>query len=55
MAEVVAAGKARAIGMSEATVDELERAHAIHPVASVQSELSLWTRDRLERRAAVVP
>ena len=48
MAEVVAAGKARAIGLSEVTVDELERAHAIHPVASVQSELSLWTRDRLD-------
>jgi aryl-alcohol dehydrogenase-like predicted oxidoreductase len=48
MAEVVAAGKARAIGMSEATVDELDRAHAIHPVASVQSELSVWTRDRLD-------
>jgi aryl-alcohol dehydrogenase-like predicted oxidoreductase len=48
MADVVAAGKARAIGMSEASVDELERAHAVHPVASVQSELSLWTRDRLE-------
>ena len=47
MAEAVAAGKTRAIGMSEATVEELERAHAIHPVASVQSELSLWTRDRL--------
>ena len=47
MAEAVAAGKTRAIGMSEATVDELERAHAIHPVASVQSEFSLWTRDRL--------
>jgi aryl-alcohol dehydrogenase-like predicted oxidoreductase len=47
MAEVVAAGKARAIGMSEATVEQLERAHAIHPVASVQSELSVWTRDRL--------
>ena len=47
MAEVVAAGKARAIGLSEVTVGELERAHAIHPVASVQSELSLWTRDRL--------
>ena len=47
MAEVVAAGKARAIGMSEATVEQLERAHAIHPVASVQSELSIWTRDRL--------
>jgi len=48
MAEAVAAGKTRAIGMSEATVDELERAHATHPVASVQSELSLWTRDRLD-------
>jgi aryl-alcohol dehydrogenase-like predicted oxidoreductase len=47
MAEVVAAGKARAIGMSEATVEQLDRAHAIHPVASVQSELSVWTRDRL--------
>ena len=41
----VAAGKVRAIGLSEATVDEIERCHAIHPVASVQSELSLWTRD----------
>jgi aryl-alcohol dehydrogenase-like predicted oxidoreductase len=48
MAEVVAAGKARALGMSEATVEQLERAHAIHPVASVQSELSIWTRDRLD-------
>jgi aryl-alcohol dehydrogenase-like predicted oxidoreductase len=48
MAEVVAAGKARAIGMSEATVEQLDRAHAIHPVASVQSELSVWTRDRLD-------
>src|SRR3954452_6440543 len=38
--------------MSEATVDELERANAIHPVASVQSELSLWTRDAL---AGVMP
>jgi aryl-alcohol dehydrogenase-like predicted oxidoreductase len=38
--------------MSEATVDELARAHAIHPVASVQSELSLWTRGQLD---AVLP
>jgi aryl-alcohol dehydrogenase-like predicted oxidoreductase len=52
MAEVVAQGKATAIGMSEVGVAELERAHAIHPVASVQSELSLWTRDAL---AEVVP
>lgn len=48
MAEVVAAGKARAIGMSEATVEELDRAQAIHPVASLQSELSLWTRGPLD-------
>jgi aryl-alcohol dehydrogenase-like predicted oxidoreductase len=48
MAEVVAAGKARAIGMSEASVDELERAHAIHPVTSLQSEFSLWTREPLD-------
>ena len=44
MAETVAAGKARAIGMSEVGVAELDRAQAVHPVASVQSELSLWTR-----------
>jgi aryl-alcohol dehydrogenase-like predicted oxidoreductase len=47
MAEVARAGKATALGLSEASVDELARAHAIHPVASVQSELSLWTRDAL--------
>jgi aryl-alcohol dehydrogenase-like predicted oxidoreductase len=52
MAELVAAGKALAIGMSEASVDELDRAHAIHPVASLQSEFSLWTREPL---ADVVP
>jgi aryl-alcohol dehydrogenase-like predicted oxidoreductase len=63
MAEVVAAGKARAIGMSEASVGELERAHAIHPVASLQSEFSLWTREPLrdvipwtaEHGAAFIP
>jgi aryl-alcohol dehydrogenase-like predicted oxidoreductase len=52
MAEVVTAGKARHIGLSEVTVDEITRAHAMHPVASVQSELSLWTRDVLP---AVLP
>jgi aryl-alcohol dehydrogenase-like predicted oxidoreductase len=52
MAELVAAGKVGALGMSEVGVDELERAQAIHPVASVQSEGSLWTRDAF---AAVVP
>ncbi len=48
MAEAVSAGKALAIGMSEVSVEQLEVAHAIHPVASVLSELSLWTRDALE-------
>jgi aryl-alcohol dehydrogenase-like predicted oxidoreductase len=48
MAEVVASGKALAIGMSEATVDELDAAHAIHPVASLQSEFSLWERGPVE-------
>jgi aryl-alcohol dehydrogenase-like predicted oxidoreductase len=52
MAEVVAAGKARLIGLSEVTVEEIRRAQAVHPVASVQSELSLWTRDPL---AQVLP
>jgi aryl-alcohol dehydrogenase-like predicted oxidoreductase len=47
MAELVAAGKVRAIGVSEVTVDELARAHAVHPVSAVQMELSLWTRDPL--------
>jgi aryl-alcohol dehydrogenase-like predicted oxidoreductase len=52
MAEAVAAGKARHIGLSEVTVAEISRAQAVHPVASVQSELSLWTRDAL---AEVLP
>jgi aryl-alcohol dehydrogenase-like predicted oxidoreductase len=52
MAETVAAGKARQIGLSEVSVDEIKKAQEIHPVASVQSELSLWTRDAL---AEVLP
>ncbi|WP_203841390.1 aldo/keto reductase [Winogradskya humida] len=48
MAEVVAAGKARQIGLSEVSVEEIKRAQAVHPVASVQSEMSLWTRDALD-------
>jgi len=44
-AALVAEGKVRAIGLSEVTLDELKRCQAIHPVSSVQSELSLWTRD----------
>ncbi|MFL6052327.1 MAG: aldo/keto reductase [Actinoallomurus sp.] len=47
MAELVAEGKVRHLGLSEVTVAQAEEAHRIHPVAAVQSELSLWTRDAL--------
>lgn len=47
MAGLVEAGKVRAIGMSEVDVAQIEKAHAIHPVSTVQSELSLWTRGPL--------
>src|ERR1700685_3369144 len=52
MAETVSAGKARRIGLSEVSVDEIKLAQTVHPVATVQSELSLWTRDVL---AEVLP
>jgi aryl-alcohol dehydrogenase-like predicted oxidoreductase len=52
MAETVAAGKVRHIGLSEVTVEQIRRAQMMHPVTSVQSELSLWTRDAL---AEVLP
>ena len=45
MAELVQAGKVRAIGLSEVGVDELDRAARVAPIAAVQSEFSLWTRD----------
>jgi aryl-alcohol dehydrogenase-like predicted oxidoreductase len=48
LAEVVQAGKARHIGLSEVTVFELEKAQQVHPITAVQSELSLWTRDPLQ-------
>ncbi|MDX6568495.1 MAG: hypothetical protein QOH15_1073, partial [Gaiellales bacterium] len=47
MAELVRAGKVRALGLSEVDVPTLERAMAVHPVSALQSELSLWTRDAL--------
>ncbi|PRX90911.1 aldo/keto reductase [Allonocardiopsis opalescens] len=47
MAELVREGKVRHLGLSEVSVGEAERAHRVHPVAAVQSELSLWTRDAL--------
>lgn len=45
MAELVREGKVRALGLSEAGVATIRRAHAVHPIAAVQSEYSLWTRD----------
>ncbi|QDF97935.1 aldo/keto reductase [Azoarcus sp. DD4] len=45
LAELVREGKIRAIGLSEVSADTLRRAHAVHPVAAVQTEYSLWTRN----------
>src|SRR5262245_56235581 len=45
MAELVAEGKVRALGLSEAGAGTIRRAHAVHPIAAVQSEYSLWSRD----------
>lgn len=45
LADLVAQGKVRYIGLSEAGPATIRRAHAVHPVAAVQSEYSLWTRD----------
>jgi aryl-alcohol dehydrogenase-like predicted oxidoreductase len=45
MAKLVAAGKVRHIGLSEASPTTLRRAHAVHPIAALQTEFSLWTRD----------
>jgi aryl-alcohol dehydrogenase-like predicted oxidoreductase len=45
MGELVAAGKVRFIGLSEAAPETIRRAHATHPLTAVQSEYSLWTRD----------
>ena len=45
MAELVTQGKVRHVGLSEVSTEQADRAHAIHPVAAIQSEYSLWTRD----------
>jgi aryl-alcohol dehydrogenase-like predicted oxidoreductase len=45
MAELVEAGKVRHLGLSEAAPETIRRAHAVHPIAAVQTEYSLWTRD----------
>jgi aryl-alcohol dehydrogenase-like predicted oxidoreductase len=45
MADLVRAGKVRALGLSEVSAATLRRAHAVHPIAAVQTEYSLWTRN----------
>jgi aryl-alcohol dehydrogenase-like predicted oxidoreductase len=45
MADLVAAGKVRYLGLSEAGAATIRRAHAVHPIAALQSEYSLWSRD----------
>ena len=45
MAELVAAGKVRHLGLSEASAETIRRAYAVHPIAALQSEYSLWTHD----------
>lgn len=53
MAELVREGKVRALGLSEASAATIRRAHAVHPIAAVQSEYSLWSRDPEEEVFAV--
>ena len=45
MADLVRAGKVRYLGLSEASPATIRRAHAVHPIAALQTEYSLWTRD----------
>ena len=45
MAQLVKAGKVRPLGLSEVSADTVRRAQAVHPIAAVQSEFSLWTRE----------
>jgi aryl-alcohol dehydrogenase-like predicted oxidoreductase len=52
MADLVQAGKVRALGLSETSAATIRRAHAVHPIAAVQSEYSLWSR---EPEAEVLP
>ncbi|MEA2277895.1 MAG: hypothetical protein QOC78_2855, partial [Solirubrobacteraceae bacterium] len=46
LADLVQQGKIRHVGLSEAWIDTIRRAHAVHPVTALQSEYSLWTRDQ---------
>jgi aryl-alcohol dehydrogenase-like predicted oxidoreductase len=49
MAELVHEGKVRFLGLSEASAENIRRAHAVHPMTALQSEYSLWTRDPEEK------
>ncbi|WP_047460922.1 aldo/keto reductase [Rhizobium rhizogenes] len=53
MTDLVKEGKVRALGLSEAGAATIRRAHAVHPIAAVQSEYSLWSRDPEEEVLAV--
>ena len=53
MADLVKEGKVRAIGLSECSSETLRRAHAVHPISALQSELSLWTQFALEDQVPV--
>lgn len=53
MAELVAEGKVRHLGLSEVTAAQADLAHRVHPVTAIQSELSLWTRDPLGESSEV--
>ncbi len=48
MGELVTSGKVKHIGLSEVSVEELARAHAVFPISSVQSELSIWTTENID-------
>lgn len=43
--KLVEEGKIKYIGLSEASVDTIRRAHAVHPISAIQMEYSLWARD----------
>ena len=53
MAELVREGKVRHLGLSEAGAQTIRRAHAVHPIAALQSEYSLWSRDPEDDTLAV--
>ncbi|MDJ1132273.1 aldo/keto reductase [Streptomyces iconiensis] len=53
MAELVAEGKVRFLGLSEASAHTVRRAHAVHPISALQSEWSLWTRELEDEIAPV--